>query len=159
MLVLGSMILLSLTFLSVNTALLEHEEASLEGECQLVITSVTQALMEEAIGRAFDEVTLDDPPTPLPESFTAAENLGPDAGESYPGFDDVDDFNGYCVTDTTTVGFTYTLKAVVEYVVDSDPDGAAESSPTFYKRFTARTACDYLSSDTVVSCLVSYWGY
>jgi len=159
LLVLGAMALLSLTMLSVHSALLEHEQMSLEGEFQLVATSLGQNLIEEAIGKAFDEVVLSDPPTSLPASFTPTGSLGTEAGEVYPNFDDVDDFNGYSRTDTTEVGVPYTMNVLVEYVDGSDPDGPAETLPTFFKRVKVTVSSPYLSNESVLYYLVSYWGY
>ena len=60
LLVLGAMTLLSITMLSVNRVLVEQERASMEGAFQLVATSLGQGLIEEAIGKGFDEVVLSD---------------------------------------------------------------------------------------------------
>jgi len=160
LLVLGAMTLLSITMLSVNRVLVEQERASMEGAFQLVATSLGQGLIEEAIGKGFDEVVLSDPPTALPDSFTTAGSLGSEAGESYSSFDDIDDFNGYSRTDTTEeTGVAYTMDAQVEYVDGSNPDGPAEASPTFFKRLKVTVSSPYLSNDTVLYYLVSYWGY
>jgi len=159
LLVLGAMALLSITMLSVNRVLVEQEQASMEGAFQLVATSLGQGLIEEAIGKGFDEVVLSDPPTALPDSFTTAGSLGSEAGESYPNFDDIDDFSGYSRTDTTDTGVAYTVSAQVEYVDDSNLDGPAEASPTFFKRLKVTVSSPYLSNDTVLYYLVSYWGY
>ena len=131
----------------------------MEGPLQLVATSLGQSLIEEAIGKGFDEVVLSDPPTSLPASFTPTGSLGTELGEYYPNFDDVDDFNGYSRTDTTEVGVAYTASAQVEYVDGSNPDGPAETSPTFFKRLKVTVSSDYLSNDTVLYYLMSYWGY
>lgn len=159
LLVLGAMALLSLTMLSVNRVFVEQERASMEGAFLLVATSLGQGLIDEAIGKGFDEVVLSNPPTSLPSSFTSAGSLGPEAGESYPSFDDIDDFNGYSRTDTTDVGVDYTMNVLVEYVNGSNPDGSAEASPTFFKRLKVTISSPYLSNNTVLSYLVSYWGY
>jgi len=159
LLVLGAMTLLSITMLSVNRVLVEQERASMEGAFQLVATSLAQQVIEKAIGKGFDEVVLSDPPTALPDSFTTAGSLGPEAGESYPSFDDIDDFSGYIRTDTTDAGVAYPMNAQVEYVDGSSPDGPAETSPTFFKRLKVTVSSPYLSNDTVLYYLVSYWGY
>ncbi len=158
LLILGAMALLSVTMLSVNRVLVEHGEASVEGVSRLGATSLAQGLIEEAIGKGFDEVVLSDPPTPLPASFTPAGSLGPETGESYPNYDDIDDFNGITRTDTTEAGVVYTIQAEVEYVDASNPDGPAEALPTFFKRLKVTVSSPYLSNDTALYYLAGYWG-
>ena len=61
--------------------------------------SLSQMLFEEAWTLSYDEVTVPanqvaQGDLDFPEDFTAPKSLGPDSGEKYPNFDDVDDFNG-----------------------------------------------------------------
>ena len=65
----------------------------------------TQELMEEIKTKAYDEKKLDDSGPPWSSS------LGAD-GESYPNFDDVDDYNNY--SDAPTSG--YARQATVAYI-------------------------------------------
>lgn len=61
-----------------------------------------QQLMEEIKSKTFDENT---------ESPWSA-SLGPNGGESYPNYDDVDDFNGYSDSPATN----YSRSVVVDYI-------------------------------------------
>jgi prepilin-type N-terminal cleavage/methylation domain-containing protein len=78
-----------------------------------------QALMEEIKSKAF--VDPNDPNN---------TNLGPNAGESYPNFNDVDDFNGY--SDNPASG--YTRLVAVDYVSLSNATWINSASATDFKR-------------------------
>jgi hypothetical protein len=107
------------------------------------------ALLEEAAVKAFDEDTSDS------SNFTAPGSLGPEAGESYPLFNDVDDFNNFSQTGTALNGMTYTMTAEVGYVNPSDSE-TITAHRTFQKRMNVTLSSDYLKSDISLSRIFSY---
>ncbi len=87
-------------------------------------TFYAQELMEEVKSKGFDENIT--PPW--------TKTLGPDSGETYPNFDDIDDFNGY--SDTPAAGFTRSV--AVDFVRLS---GSTWGSCTFSGNCVAATTC------------------
>lgn len=79
-----------------------------------------QTLMEEIKSKNFDENAS--------SPWSAA--LGPEGGETYPNYNDVDDFNGY--TNSPAAG--YTRSAAIDYVRLSGSTWTTSASATDYKR-------------------------
>lgn len=154
--VMGAAALFSLATLSVNDTLFENEIAGMEGELQLVATAMAQDLIDEVLLKPFDETILSGPPDSPPGSFTAVEYLGPDAGESYTNFDDIDDFHGYSRIDTTVTGAVITVQSDVVYTDPENPDGPAEASQTYFKKITVTVTSPYLRSSTVLLSMEGY---
>jgi prepilin-type N-terminal cleavage/methylation domain-containing protein len=73
---------------------------ALRAEAITQATFYAEQLMEEISSKRFDENTI------APWS----SSLGPEAGESYPNYDDVDDFNGYL--DSPASGYTRSVSVV-----------------------------------------------
>ena len=157
LLVLGAMMLMSMLILSSNRAVLENSDMVAQGGYRLMATSLGQAVIEEAGPKEFDEVVVGTPPTDLPSGFTAPGTLGPDSGESYPDFDDVDDFNGLERDITAADSVGYHLSVQVGYVDAADPNTVI-SSRTFFKKMDVTVSSDYFPGDTVLSYIFSYWG-
>jgi len=156
MLVLGAFVLLTTVVLSVHRALLQNQDATDEAQHGIPAIALAQSIIEEASARAFDEEVTGTPPPNLPDGFTQPSELGPEAGESYPDLDDVDDYNGLNVQDTTSVGVIYTITASVYYVEASAPDTPV-SYPTFFKRIDVTASSSFLSRPVTLSHLFSYW--
>ncbi len=87
-------------------------------------TFYAQQLMEEVKSKRFDESVT--PPW--------TRTLGSDGGETYPDYDDVDDFNGYA--DTPAAGFTRSV--VVDFVRLS---GSTWGNCTFAGNCVAAATC------------------
>jgi len=156
MLVLGAFVLLTTLALSVHRAILQNQDAADEAQYGIPAMALAQSIIEEASAKAFDEEVTGTPPPNLPDGFTQPSELGPEAGESYPNFDDVDDYDGLSVQDTTSVGATYTITASAYYVEVSAPDSAV-SYPTFFKRLDVTVSSPFLSRPITLSHLFSYW--
>lgn len=105
---------------------------------QIKANELGQSLMNEILGKAFDEVTEANPPFRRcsETGFTACSStLGADTGEDRLSFDDVDDYIGsYSGSalvnslgqsiESDYVGFSY----VVSVVYDGDYDGVADTN-------------------------------
>ena len=104
-------------------------------------TFYAQELMEEIKSKDF--VDPDDPTNPA---------LGPN-GETYPNFDDVDDFNGCTDSRVTTPASGYARSVTIDYVslnTGTDPDSwEASGSPTDYKRITVSVSHRFGDSSLV----------
>ena len=160
LLVLGAMTLFSTLILSVNRGILENSEMVAQGAYRLTATALGQSVIEEAVSKKYDEAVVGTPPVNLPSGFTAPGALGADAGESDPGFDDVDDFNGLVREITTADSVRYHLAVQVGYVDTTDFD-VVVSYRTFFKKMRVAVSSAFFSSpsdSTVLKTIFSYWG-
>lgn len=132
--VLAAMALLSQITLVVNRYVGSNLQSSLSSEATITAAGLAQSMLREVGMKAFDENTLAGLVTD-PDSLTSVGSLGPDPGETFPNFDDLDDFDQYERTVTTPRLGDFRVGAQVWYLEDSDLDNSA-ASQTFLKRVT-----------------------
>ena len=160
MITLGALALLSLVILRVNNGFLNTSSILLDSKLGVLATSIATSMIEEATGKAFDLSTVSNSVESL-TSLTAPSSLGP-GSETYPNFDDFDDFNGLEIIDKSIPAAEFHVNCDVVYVSDTDLDGKS-SIRTWTKKITVRVSSpsmyDYEENpDTVVmSALYSYW--
>ncbi|MDW7679289.1 MAG: hypothetical protein SCK70_01895 [bacterium] len=139
-LVLGGLMLLSTFTLSLNRYMVQDQRTLYQSEHVLNAMAIAQQYIEKAEATRFDE----DKAATIPSSFTYANNLGPDSGEQYPYFDDVDDFDGFSIVDTLAGYIPYTINISVKYVTLANPD-VVTSTRTYFKRMVVQVSSPYLS--------------
>ena len=155
LLIIGALLLLSLISLSVNRAVLLSQETSSEGDAVLVATSLAQSLIEEVSRKKFDQKVVSGSVT-KPDSLTPTSRLGPDAGEVFPNFNDLDDFNGCSRTTSTQLLGNFRLKCRVWYT-DSTLVGDSTSSRTFMKTISVVADSNgFLKSPVTLRTILSY---
>ncbi len=142
LLTIGAITIFAVITTTVNRLMLFNSEAIVDQEVEFFAASVAQRFIEEAKTKAFDETTIVGNPLLVPAGFTLAP-LGPEPGEAYPNFDDVDDFNGYTTTLATTLG-DMTVNAAVNYVSEANLDSVVTLTNTFYKRMAVKVQSEYL---------------
>ena len=128
-LVIGAMVLLSIFALSMNSSITHNQAVLYQSEEILDALAVAQGYIEQTERLRFDE----DKSATIPSSFTYAGSLGPDSGEQYPNFDDVDDYNGLNIADSSSGNIAYSISVSVDYVTKSNPDTPI-STRTYFKR-------------------------
>jgi hypothetical protein len=141
LLVVLAMILLAIFGLSINRTTLYSRSILQESSLLVSAISVGEKFIEEAELYRFDE----DKSATIPSSFTYAGQLGPDAGESYPNFDDIDDYNGLTLVDNTSAHTPLNITIDVSYVDNSAPDTPITSS-TYYKRMYVKVSSPYFAA-------------
>lgn len=98
MLVAGALVLLGLLVLNASTTIIETSDTQAKSEFGITAVSLATSLVEEAMGKVFDEVVSDSNLSALTDSSLLSSVLGPDGPETYRGgvndFNDFDDFNG-----------------------------------------------------------------
>ena len=142
-LVIGGMVLLSLLALNFYRASDIQYDMKYENEATITATSIAQSIFEEMNTKAFDEKCIGKTAS-LPDSLTAKANLGKDAGENDRSkFDDIDDYNGYLLPDSSMGLGKFDATVLVNYVVRSDPN-TVSVNPTFTKRATIFVSNGYL---------------
>ncbi len=157
LILLGAIVIWGIFTLSVNKSRFNSEVSIMQSQFEISAVGIANSYLEEARSKAFDEILLSSTPSTLPDEFTAPGNLGVDAGEIYPNFDDIDDFHNYTVSDTTLEGFFYTVSITVGYVATSDFDNFS-TIRTLYKRTNVTISSPDLSNNLNLSRIYAYIG-
>lgn len=140
MLSLGAILLLAFISLNFNSTLLQTTTVETENKVYLTAFSLGDDLIEEIKQKAFDERTID---------FQAInENqltlpCGPETGEVWSNFDDMDDYNNYSKPVNLPHVEDYTVTSKVNYVNSSGQNILVQS---FFKKVTITVTSKYLSS-------------
>lgn len=153
-LTIGAIMILSQLVLNVYEGFLSSGDVLQESKLGVLATSVATSIQEDAAGKAFDEVSIND--------FIGSENqlttsLGPEFGEVYPDFDDFDDFNNLEITDTTW-SIPYQVRAKVVYVSATNPD-SEEPTRTWHKRLTVSVTSPFTPDTVSLNYVFSYWTF
>ena len=142
LIVLGVLVLFSIFTMSVHQFILGDKELIYESEEMIEAIALAQGFIEEAEMMRFDE----DSTAMTPTLFTDNGELGPETGESYPNFDDVDDFNGYQATEQSLT-VPYTISIDVHYVNESSPYSET-SSETYIKESVVSISSDQFTGSS-----------
>lgn len=148
-LTIGGLLLLSLTSLRFNQAILETSTTDVESKVYLTAFSLADDMLEEIKCKSFDESTIQFPTTNT-ASLTSSANLGHETGETYSSFDDVDDFNGYSRAIDAPHAEGYNVTCTIQYVDGNNPDNVI-SSQSFYKKATITVTSPYMKSPVILS--------
>lgn len=145
----GSIFILSLTSMSFNSALLQSNTVEIENKVYLTAFSLADDVIEEMKGKAYDENTLTFP-TVNRSTLTASGSLGKESGETYPYFDDVDDYNNLTFNADEPHAEKYTISSKVYYVSETNSDSKS-TTQTFHKRVDVTVSSPYLKNSVVLS--------
>ena len=143
MLAIGGLSILSLTSLRFNSAILQTSTVDVENKISLTAISLADDLLEEIKVKSLDKSTTEFPTTNV-ESLTNPENLGPETGEVYPNYNDIDDYNNFIRDIDAPHAEGYEVTCKVQYVKENDPNDI-NSTPTFYKKVNVTVTNTYLS--------------
>lgn len=141
-LAIGAMLLLTLTTINFNSAYLNNSTVEIENKVMMTAFSLADDMIEEIKIRSFDEKTVQFT-SANPSDLTPSAGLGPETGESYATFDDIDDFNGYTRSISAPHAENYSIICRIEYVSSTAPDNVS-SVQTFYKRAKITVSSPYL---------------
>ncbi len=148
MLTMGALILLSLSSLRFNTSVLENSTVQIENKVYLTAFSLADDMIETIKQRSFDEATTEFP-TGL-ANLTPANSLGPESGETYLTFNDIDDYDGYIKQISAPHAENYKLWCEVKYVDGNDPDKEV-STQSYYKKVTIYVSSPFMKEDISLS--------
>jgi len=155
LLVLGALVIFSIATLYLNNSRLDNNTKLMEVELETTAIGLAQSFIEEAQSLQFDEVLTDpDFSGDLPDDFTDVSSLGLE-GETYPNFDDVDDFNGYSAN-INTPRADYNVSIVVSYV-DSANLNPDYSNKSFLKFMSVNVSSVFFSDSIKLDYLHSYY--
>ena len=135
--------IMAVAMTALTAVLFPHAKRSVDPVYQVRAAELGQSLMNEIIGKAFDENTNLNKGIRCGEAgTTCSETLGPELGESVNHYDDVDDYDGYDQNDALLdAGSSYAslyplFKFAVEVVYDDNLDGLEVSTKRLFKRIT-----------------------
>lgn len=144
-LTIGGLILLSLTSLRFNQAILETSTTDVQSKVYLTAFSLADDMLEEIKCKSFDETTIQFPTT-NPASLTPAADFGVDSLETAGAdstFDDIDDYNNYSRSIDAPHAEGYKVSCNIQYVDQDNPD-VVSSTQTFYKKATITVTSPYM---------------
>ena len=145
----GALLLFSLVSLNFNSSVLSNTTVEVENKVYLTAFSLADDLIEEIKQKAFDAATLNFPTTD-PSTLTGAYNLGHGSWETYPDYNDIDDFNGFVKSVSAPHAEGYQITCVVQYVDGDNPDQVV-GTQTFYKKATVTVSSPYLRNPIQLS--------
>ncbi len=169
MISLGALVLLSIVILRITNGFLMTDTVMLESKVKLQGVSVAASIIEEAIGKAFDEFSVDTTVI-ITNLNNLTLNLGPEAGESYKTFNDFDDFNGLSFnTQDTSISRNpfqgmysdyFDINCVVGYINSNNP-GVFVATRTWHKKLIVRITSSVMGNtaykafpDTIVMSVI-----
>ncbi len=145
----GALLLFSLISLNFNSSVLTNTTVEVENKVYLTAFSLADDLIEEIKQKAFDAATLNFPTTD-PSTLTGAYNLGHGWWETYPDYNDIDDFNGFVQSVSAPHAEGYQITCAVRYVDGDNPDKIVWTQ-TFYKKVTVTVSSPYLRNPIQLS--------
>jgi hypothetical protein len=150
---LGAIGIFGLSLVTANRYMVDQSEDVIRREYEYFAASLAQGYIEEAKGKAFDENTIE--ASPLDSTgFTLPTALLFELLETYPNFDDIDDYNTYADTVSTSRG-DFIVNIDVVYVEEATPEVAALTQ-TYYKKMTVRVSNEFLASPVELSYIFGY---
>lgn len=151
----GAVVLIGLTISTVQSNFSNHGFIFQSMEIGIYKVSLGTSVLEEAMGKAFDENSIDNP---LYDVKDLTSSLGKETGEVYPDFDDFDDFNNYTSSMAVEGVDSLFVSCKVVYIDPSDPDGIS-SGRTWDKKIIVK-AWGTVEPDTLTfQHIFSYWSF
>ena len=151
----AAMMLLSVLVLRINSTILNTDQVVQDSKFGLLATSMATSIIEEATNKAFDANTDSQNVTSLSQ-LTPPSKLGPDSGEIYPNFDDVDDYNGYSRIDSSMPSAVFKISCSVAYVSSASPN-TVSTTATWNKKITVTISSISMQDTVRMSTIFSYW--
>ncbi|MEE4312815.1 MAG: hypothetical protein V2J62_13210 [candidate division KSB1 bacterium] len=154
-LLLGAIFFFSMSTFSVNRFFVTSNEIVMRSEFDYYGISLAQKFIEEAKTRAFDATIAFGTLNNVPGDFNSPYSLGHANNESYPNFNDVDDYHNLRIN-VDSGRTTYSVSAVVYYVNEYNPDQNVNYR-TRLKKMVVTVSSPYMTSNVVMSHVFSYY--
>ena len=161
-----AMLLLSILVLRVNNTFLSTGSVISDSKLGLIAISLAEAKLAEIKNKAFDQYTAQGnvPDDNYASELTVPKNLGPEENETYPNFNDVDDYNRFATNDTVRIQTgmkpeIFRDSCAVEYVDSDNPENVSNNIATFNKKITVFITNRMLPDTIKISSIYSYWNF
>lgn len=153
LLTVGALMLLSSMIFRFNRAVLTSDEVMYNSKFNVLAASLCTSLIEEARGKAFDQET---DSAAVTKTDQLSVTLGPDYGETYPNFNDFDDFEGFVKVDSTMPSAVFYVTSKVSYILSKNPIEKTKSR-TWHKMITVTVMSSSMKDPVEMSSTFSYW--
>jgi hypothetical protein len=173
MLTIGAMMLLSFLILRVNSSQVLSNGTIIDSKLGIVGLTVANTYLDFAKRQVYDRAIRDSTiSAPGLTDFTLPNILGPESGEVYPNFNDVDDFNLWdpsqnryiIITDTTTLANAtntsmYTKFYITSSVfyVDQPNFDTKLNIRTWFKKISVKVWADGMVDTIKYSSIATTW--
>jgi hypothetical protein len=154
LLVLGALVILSVTALFLNEVLLESTQTLTESQLIAGAVSAGVSAVEKAKSLNFDEAVVQDSLLTNPTQLTEPGNFGPETGETPDTFDDLDDIHFY-IDSTVTLPVRYYVKTIVAYFDTSIMRTTVQK--TFFKQLDVLVYTPFLRDTVHLEYLFGNW--
>lgn len=154
LLAIGALSIFALISVSFNSAFLENSTAEIENKVYLTAFSLADDVVEEVKQKAFDESTATQLKVVALTSLTLPTDFGPETGEFWPNFNDIDDYHGYSKSVSLPHAENYTLQCSVSYFDPTNPN-VPSSERTFYKKINIKVSSPYMRSEVSIGFVFS----
>lgn len=151
----GAVVLIGLTISSVQKNFSNDGFILQQMEIGIYKVSLATSILEEAMGKAFDENSID---TDLSSTSSLSGALGKESVETYPDFDDFDDYNNFSSNLKTDGVDSMFTKCKVVYIDPSDPDGTS-SVRTWHKKIIVKVWGTVQPDTLTFQHVFSYWSF
>lgn len=152
LLTIGALMVLSTILLRVNNNFVSTDAVMMENRFGVLAISLATSYIEEASGKAFDANTI----TAAASSTSDLSSLGPGSGESYPNFNDFDDYDGLSIVDSSMKSAIFDINCDVDFVQASNPDKAV-TNKTWHKKITVQVTSKSMEDTVTMSSIYSYF--
>lgn len=153
LLLLGAITVFGTAALNVKRFTVDQNEAMLQRQFEIYAVALAQSFIEEAKVKKFD-ANATDPSSPDLNDFTNPPALGPEMGENYANFNDVDDYDGFSKIDSTSLG-EFSVALQTGYVQEANP-GVVVNTRTFYKKMTVTVTHGFLKAPVTLTYIFGY---
>lgn len=127
-----------------------------EAGYQIMAINLLDKFIDQVALKSFDEASVNGRPNGIPDSFTSPSDLGPEANEIYPNFDDIDDYHNLSLTDTTSSGMDYTIKVDIGYVTFDNTENFL-GTQSIMKRMNVSIMSKSIPEEMHLSRIFSYY--
>ncbi len=156
LLVIGATILFGTATLGIYRGIHSHQKTMVESEILPRAMLHAERFIEEARTRAFDKACVSGSVS-SPSELTSPDSLGTESLESYPVFNDIDDFHGLNKFWRES-GADFQAKITVNYADGNLQSGISDVNyRTFMKRFTVTISSNYLDYKVTLDHLFTYY--
>ncbi|MDR3609768.1 MAG: hypothetical protein P4L27_04350 [Ignavibacteriaceae bacterium] len=149
MITLLAMVLLSFMILRVNNLFLQTTTTLNTTKFDVLAFSLAESMIQEIEANAFDQATVT---AVVSSTSSLSTTLGPESGETFATYNDIDDFNNYTRIDTVPEksGVVFNIRCKVDYVTSTAPD-VPTSTKTWNKMITVYVTSPFMVQNSLTN--------